>query len=447
MSRLHKGSKSCGDVRLRNMSKVPDTCTDIEDVIYREVPPINSVSDSASLPMEYAIPAMAGCMSDLNRSEVHMQLQVVHEDGTLLEKGEKVGPVNCWPHALVSQADVYVNDILITSNNSMHGYRGYFETVYCNTIGSKQSRLENQIFFQDTHGDAFDQTAPLETPINAGFIQRAELIAESRVVDMIWAPHTDLFMQDRALPSNANIRLKLTRASPEFCLMASSGRRYVIKIIKAVLYVRTIKPNKPVMLEYKMLFDKNEKFMFPVRKVEMTSFVINQNVMNYSRQNLVNGRLPGRILIGMTTHKAFNGVYDRSPFRLSPFSLNMINLVCNGKSIPTRAFTPNFIDQNNSGMQFARCYEAMSRLNGDRFANNGNMISRKAYADGFTLFVFNLSEDWSDEAFGLIKEGIVQLDMTFALPTPELLNAIVYMEYEDTLSIDKNGVPNFENYA
>lgn len=445
MSRLHKGSKPCGDVAIREMAKMPDTCTDIEDAFYIEIPPVNSVSDSSSLSLEFAVNCLAGCLTDVGATELYMQFQVLHEDGTVLEKDEKVGPVNCMAQALVSQTDVYINDVLVTRNNTLHGYRGYYETTYGNGVGRKTSMLENQLYHQDTHGDAFDQTSPLDTPINSGFIQRAALIAESRIADVIWRPHTDLFMQKRPLPSNANIRLKLTRSSPEFCLMASSGKRYMIKIIKAVLYVRMIKPNAPVLSELNTVFEKNGKIHIPIKKVEMTSFVINAGMMNHNRPNLVTGRLPGRIMIGLTTHKAFNGSYDRSPFRFSPFALNKINLICNGKSIPTRPYTPNFLDKNNSGMQYARCYEALAKLAGPAYSNEGNNISKKAYADGFTLFVFNLSEDWSDDTFGLVKDGIVQLEMGFAEPTPEVLNAVVYLDYEDTISIDKHGIPSIDD--
>ena len=96
-------------------------------------------------------------------------------------------------------------------------------------------------------------------------------------------------------------------------------------------------------------------------------------------------------------------------------------------------------------MQFARCFESMSKLTGSRSNNFGNMIGRKDFADGFTLFVFNLSEDWSDDTFGLIREGIVQLDMGFAVPIPELLTAIVYREYEDCITINKHGIPRMND--
>lgn len=429
------------------MSNVPDTCTDIEDVYYMEVPPVNSVSDSGSLPMEYNMNGLVGNMCDIGATEMHMQIQVLHEDGTLLEKDEEVGPVNCFAQANIAQSDLYVNDVLVTTSNALHHYRGYFETTYANGQGAKKSRLENQLYHQDTHGDAFDQTGPLLTPINSGFIQRSEYIAQSRIADIVWCPHVDLFTQNRPLPSHVNVKLKLTRSSPEFCLMASSGKRYMIKIIKAVLYVRMIKPNPPILTAIDALFEKNEKLMYPLRRVIINTFVINEGMMSASRPNLVTGRLPGRILIALTTHKAFNGSYDRSPFRFSPFGINRINLIVNGRNNPTKPYTPNFIDQNNSGTQYARCFEAMTRLTGPKYNNDGNMITRKAFGDGFTVFAFNLSEDWSEDTYGLVRDGIVQLEMGFAVPTPEVLNAIVYMEYEDTLSIDKNGIASLDEYV
>ena len=104
MPRLHKGSKGCGDTILRNLANVPDTCTDIEDVVYREVPPINSVSDSTSLSLEYDMNCMVDNFAAVADVDMHMQLQVLHEDGSRLEPGENVGPVNCFPQAVIAQS-------------------------------------------------------------------------------------------------------------------------------------------------------------------------------------------------------------------------------------------------------------------------------------------------------------------------------------------------------
>ena len=347
MARLHKASKPCGGMEF-DMSSVPDTCTQVEDVVYTETAPVNSVSDSPTLPVEFNGQVLSDSNCDLKGSKVYMQTQLLHADGTPLEAGEKVGPVNSFANAMFSQVEMSANDMLVSKNNAMHPFKAYFEIAYPFGTDAKHGILENEIYYQDECGDAFDQTGILVSPINNGFMNRAKLCEESKVMDMLWTPHLELFMQERMLVSNTTFRVKFVRSSSEFCLMAGTDKKYIVKILKAVLILRMVKLNKSVLIEQNHLLERGVKMVYPIRRVDMQTFIINSGVLSHSRSNLVNGILPGRILIALTSHKAFNGAYDRSPFRFRPYGVNKIHLICNGKSIPTRPYTPNFIDKDRS---------------------------------------------------------------------------------------------------
>ena len=105
MARLHKGSSACGDMG-PGLTKMPDTCTDVADVVYLELSPVNSVSDSSTLPIEYYYKGTPEFYPDLSQSELYFEVKVTRKDGTALEKGEAVGPVNLLPHAMISQIDL-----------------------------------------------------------------------------------------------------------------------------------------------------------------------------------------------------------------------------------------------------------------------------------------------------------------------------------------------------
>ena len=311
MARIHKGSKACGDIQTELM-RMPDTCTDIADVVYIELAPVNSVADSSTLPIEFFYKGTPEFYPDLSQSELYFEIKATHTDGTALEKNEAVGPVNLLPHAMISQIDLYLNDELVTKNNGLYPWRAYIESMLSYGLNAKLSWMEGEMFYADQHGDAFDMTDPGALPINPGFMSRAKYIAESQTTDMIFRPHLDLFMQPRPILENVDIRLRLSRSPAEFCLMASSGKSYKITILNALFIVRTVKLNTSVAIHHRDALQHNGKVLYPHRRVEMQSFTIPSGVLNHSRANVVTGRLPRRIIVALTTNQAFNGVYTRS---------------------------------------------------------------------------------------------------------------------------------------
>lgn len=446
MARLHKGSNACGDMAT-GLTSMPDTCTDIADVVYLELSPVNSVSDSTTLPIEFYVKGTPEFYIDLSKTEIWFLVKVVHKDGTDLEEDENAGPVNLFPHAMISQIDLYMNDELVTKNSGLYAYRAYMETSMSYGHVAKHSWLESSLYFADQHGDAFDQCDPAGVPINTGYLSRWKLTAQSKPVDMIFRPHLDMFMQHRPILQNVDIRLKLTRTPAEFCLMSSTDKEYKVVIMQATLIVRTVKLNTPVVMEHKKSLEHNSKALYPHRRVEMQSFTIPSGVLSHTRSNVVTGHLPRRVVVALTTNQAFNGVYSRSYCRFQPHGLIKINLLVNGRSLPANGYTPQFTDKDGSGVQCVRCFNALSSVCKMTHTDNGNAISRRAFEDGYTMFAFMVFEDWSDESFGLVHEGNIQLEMRFGVATPEVLNTIVYCEYENTLSIDKHGGVSLDYYA
>ena len=173
MARLHKGSKASGEME-SELLRMPDTCTDIADVVYVELAPVNSVSDSSTLPIEYYYKGTPEFYGDLSQSELYFVVKVTRTDGTALEKGEAVGPVNLLPHAMISQIDLYLNDVLVTKNTGLYPWRAYMETSLSYGQNAKLSWLESSMYYADQHGDAFDMTDPAGSSINTGFISRAK---------------------------------------------------------------------------------------------------------------------------------------------------------------------------------------------------------------------------------------------------------------------------------
>ena len=83
----------------------------------------------------------------------------------------------------------------------------------------------------------------------------------------------------------------------------------------------------------------------------------------------------------------------------------------------------------------------MSLFNGVGKDNHdeGNDINREEYADGYTLYTFDLSPDLTDsESFSLARQGTVRMDMTFGEALANTITTVAYAEFENISEIDRN---------
>ena len=77
--------------------------------------------------------------------------------------------------------------------------------------------------------------------------------------------------------------------------------------------------------------------------------------------------------------------------------------------------------------------------------DRGNQISLEDFANGFTLFAFDLSPDLDDGGhFHLIKQGNVRLELHFNAALPETINVIVYAEFDNVIKVDKARIVLFD---
>ncbi|XP_024943664.1 uncharacterized protein F54H12.2-like [Cephus cinctus] len=151
--------------------------------------------------------------------------------------------------------------------------------------------------------------------------------------------------------------------------------------------------------------------------------------------NVILGQLPKRIIIGFVDNKAFNGNYQLNPFNFKNYRINFLSLYVDGVQVPSKALQTDF---GKSGL-YVDAYHTLFSGTGIHFLNEGNSISRNAYAGGYCLFVFDLTPDLSANSnthWNLIKHGSVRIEVRFDEPLATTVNCIVYAEYDNVLEID-----------
>lgn len=105
-----------------------------------------------------------------------------------------------------------------------------------------------------------------------------------------------------------------------------------------------------------------------------------------------------------------------------------------GQQIPGKPLQPNF-EKGVYVKSYQSLYTALNKFGQDE----GNQISRNDYAQGYTLFAFNLTPDLdSDDHFIPVRSGPLCPEIHFAKALPNTINVIILAEFENTIEVNKS---------
>ncbi|XP_071579508.1 uncharacterized protein F54H12.2-like [Temnothorax nylanderi] len=402
-----------------NFFSLPPTQTSIKSSQWIYYKPITSLGDDA--PIEFVIPGHGEDYLDLTHTMLSLRIRVETsplaggggDDRTPAPGGivSKVGPVNYLLHSMFNQIDVYFNQKLVLPPNNAYAYRAYIEALLNYSSPAKTSHLTSCLWDMDTPG-LMDALVVSETP-NPALVRRARYIHEGHALDLIGHLHCDVFNQDKFLINGVEVRMRLVRSKDSFCLMKNTSTSK-IRILDASLLVRRAKISPGVLLAHARMLSKTTA-KYPLTRVEVKTFTIHAGLVGESIDNVILGQLPKRIIVGFVDNRAFNGDRKLNPLLQPSFS----------KDEPL----------------YVEAYHSLFSGTGIHFLNEGNSISREDYAEGFTLFAFDLTPDLSANCAGhwnLVKHGSLRLEVRFEKALTATVNCIVYAEFDNVLEIDSS---------
>jgi len=431
MAFVHDMSCECTKSEL-DLFSVPPTQASMEHGSWVEYHPLTTVTDGS--PIEFDVSGSGDDYVDFANTMLHVKAIVTHGNDTDLAAGSAVGPVNLFLHSLFSQVDISLNGTLITSSTNTYPYRAMIETLLSYSMDAKTSQLTSALYCKDTAGNMDSMDFENENEVNKGLAARRRMARESRVIDMMGRLHADIFFQDRYMLNEVGVKIKLIRSKDAFCLMGDAN--YKAKIMHASLFVRKVKVMPLVFLAHAKAIERGMA-KYPIRHVVCKSFTIPQNYLDMNHEKLFSRQLPMRIMIGLVDNRAFNGSRDRNPFNFAHFNLHEIGLYLNGQQQHAlRPIQPNFATG-----EYIRAYNTVFAGTGKLGADEGLFITRDEYANGYSLYAFDLTADLGeDDHFSLVRQGSVRLALKFsqALQTTETVIAYTEFEFENVVEIDRN---------
>ena len=434
MSFVHAKSQECTKSEL-DLFSVPPTQVSLEKGHWVDHLPVSSVSDGG--PITFLCPGTEDYV-DLAKTILVVRAKVTKANGDDLGQDEKVGIVNNFLHSLFKQVDVFLKGKQVTQATGTYAYRAYLETLLNYGPAAKRSQLTAAMFYKDTSTkmDTADPTlAGDHANVNLGLKKRYEFSKESGIIEMAGPIFCDVFMSERLLLSNVDLKILMNRNVDEFCLMASEADAdYRVKLTEVYLKIRKVKVNPSISIAHELALKKGPA-IYPVRRVECKSFIIPAGNPLLRKDNLYNGLVPKTIIFGMVDSAAFNGAYKKNPFNFQNFTISFLAISVNGEEVP---FKPLQLSYTAATRRYIEAFLTLFSGTGKMFYDVGNDISRDEFVNGFNLYSADLSPDicGSSDHFNVVQRGNLSVDIKFSTAPAGAVSLVCYGEFENTIHID-----------
>ena len=424
MALLHGLSEECLKSEL-DLFTVPMTQTAIEKNAYVEIAPISALSDTT--PLEFFIAGNGEDYIDLNNILLFTRIKITKPDGTAIPEGATVGLVNYPGCTIYSQVDVSLGDRLISQGSNTYPYRCIIECLMNYDRQTLESLFSAGLFYKDTagHMDVGDPTGA-----NTGLTKRASFTNGGNVVELLTPLHSDIFFQEKLMLNNVDIRIRLTRAKDEFCLMRSDDVAYKISMVSASLFVKKATVAPAVRLGHaQALLSATAKY--PIDRVCVKKFSIPTGSRVVNQENLFLGTLPKSIVIAMVDNDAFTGAYNKNPFAFKHYDLEFLALYMDGQQFPAKPLQPQYLEGNA-----VREFYQLALASGRHLKNRAMLIDREDFLNGYTLYAFNLTPDEEcSQHLSLIRNGNIRLETRFRKALPNTINLIVYAIFDSIIEV------------
>lgn len=410
---------------------LPPTQTSIEKGQWIEFHPLANIRDGG--PLEFNISGSGEEYMDLSMTRLYVKVKIVKNDGSYLPEDEPVGPINLFLHSLFSQVDISLNERIISSSSNTYPYRAYIETLLNYGEEAKKTLLSSECFYKDTAGYLHIVNPTAENG-NEGLFQRYEHVKKSKTLDMIGNLHCDLFYQNRLLLNLVDVKIKLNRSKPDFCLVSSSvAPNYRVLIEHASIFVRKVKVSPGVSIGHAKALEKSSA-KYPIDRILCKVYSISQGSMSFGQDNVFLGQMPQRIVIACVDNDAFNGTYKTNPFEFKHYDANFVAVYVDGHPVPIKPLEPNFATGNIIRSYFS-LFQGTGKLGQDRGIN----IDRHEFVKGYTLYAFDLTPDLCDGGhMNLIHQGNLRVEIKFSKALEKTISVLIYAEFQNIIEITKS---------
>lgn len=423
-----------------DLFSIPTTQVAIKRYFNDVIHPTNPITHDG--PYQFRIPGDPNFLS-LSNHYVYFQMRIVRPDGTNLVAAPAEGadpavaPINAIGKTFFKQVKLFLNSKLVYDSGDKYHYKAFLETDLNYGFDAKATHLSACLYDMET-GD-------INAAANPQFAERARLFAGSAWVEVMAPLHVDLMMQDRLMLPHTEVRLDLHRNSDSLALIChqANPRAYKIEVREMKLFIKKVEVLESINLALEATVGQYAA-KYPLRRTIVTSLQVTPQRRLLPMNNIFQGQIPKRMIVACCDTDAFHGTLSKSPFRFQHYGIQSIKIVAGGQTFPSQPLRLDFAS-NHYVQAYMQLLDALSLAND----NKGNCITKENFVESHTIFGFDLSNDGEDNChWELVKEGNTCLEIEFGPDLPQVgVTVIVYGEFDNLLTLDRNRVAHFDYTA
>lgn len=318
----------------------------------------------------------------------------------------------------IQQREVY-------NSNRLSPFKCFMDMLLCYGNDASNTHLQAAGFYNENTVNDHNDPA---------FVERRELFNLGKQAEFVSRIYSDVFMIDRYLLGNLDLEVELVaRNYDRFCIQAPTGDANVYRFVidSCRLFVKTVDISDNLSLSISKALS-TQVVRYPIRRSVLKSMVISSGKREYSA-TLFNENLPRRVTLALVNHRTFTGQNNDSPFNFEHGHIQSISISGGQVQVPYSSYRLDF-----ERGKYVRAYHDLMENIGFAFSNSSNTISRKKFANGFTIFSFNLTSSLEDQAnFELIKNSSTTVNIHFKQDVPDhAYELIIYAEFDGLLTVD-----------
>ena len=399
---------------------------------YEVLFPTSNIS-APSAPIEFVSAASSDNFTKLDETQLEIKASILTESGASPSESSVAAPVNNVLHSLFEQVEVYLGDTRVSSASLNYSYKAYIQTVTNFDAQEKDTHLSSQHFYRDNNLSTVTARPADQSERNDGLIKRCKACTRVDSFTMIGKPHCDIFNIRRLLLPGVSMRLRFIRSSQNFVMLHPTDKHKIV-ISSAKLKICRVAVSDAVSLATEKALDVRPA-IYPMIRSDIKIFHVPLGSGHHNCENLFNGSVPRRIVLGVIGNAAYNGAINKNPYNFKHHNVKEIIVYVDGKPAVMNKLT---MDYKNK--QCAMAFMTLFFGRGGVGAANGNGLSVEDFRKGYALYSIDLTPTL--EAGNTLtafppRTANIRVKLVFARNTTKVYNVVVLCESDATISIDQ----------
>ena len=419
-----------------------------EDVALFSNPPYNTAEDKISWTqykpsyanigqdgynsIHFNILGNAAQYIDLSRSKLYVKLRVEKQDGEAWDPDESGLPIDMILHTMWSSVDVTLNNIQVSGAGGNYMYKAAIECLLNYSKNTKDIQLQSIGMSPDTAN--FDSVKPGDTSdgVNSGLIARRNFFGNDGKGsgDFKGVLLADICNQGRLILDGVDVGITLWQNKNEFKIMGNVPCKTVIENI--YLDVCKVQVNKYCMSGHKAALEMSNG-MYPLQKTVIIAKELPSGSRGQSWEDIFQGYVPSKMVIGMVESAAFAGDFTKNPLRFQHFDIESLGFTVNGEPTPKESFKYDMTAGN-----FVDAFLSLSEITGKAWEDTDNGITKEMWKAGLALTAFDCDPTTANDFryLGLPKRGHTRLTLNLKNARASASTVIIYATFPGRVEID-----------